>query len=130
VRTGDELRRAFALVIAAQAAHSVEEYAMRLFDVFAPARAVSSVFGAGDLARGFAIANALIVLFGVWCYVFRVRTGHPSARGYAWFWCGLELANGVGHLLLAAAAGGYFPGAGTAPLLLASAAYLGWALRT
>jgi hypothetical protein len=117
-------RAAFGLLILAQAAHSVEEYAYRLFDVFAPARFVSGLFSS-NIALGFALANTAIVLFGVWCYLARVRSSHPSARGYAWFWTCLEFANGIGHLLLSARRGGYFPGVGTAPLLLAGSLYLG-----
>jgi hypothetical protein len=115
---------AFALVILAQAMHSVEEYVFRLYDVFAPARWVSGLFSA-DAAVGFAIGNAAIVLFGIWCYWFRVRSNHPGASGYAWFWACLELANGAGHLLFTALRGAYFPGVGTAPLLIASSCYLG-----
>jgi hypothetical protein len=116
-------RAAFALVILAQAAHSVEEYVYRLFDVFGPARFVSRVFSA-NLSLGFALANIAVVLFGGWCYFARVRLSHPSARGYAWFWTCLELANGVGHVILAAGQGVYFPGVGTAPLLLGTSSYL------
>lgn len=117
------MKRAFLAVILAQAAHSVEEYVFRLYDVLAPARFVAGLFSS-DLARGFAIANALIVAFGVWCYAARVRVGAPSARAFAWFWALLELGNGIGHTAFAIAAGGYFPGVGTAPLLVATGAYL------
>jgi len=116
-------RTMFALLIAAQAAHSVEEYVFRLFDVFAPARFVSGLFSS-NLATGFAIANVLIVLFGFWTYLARVRRPHPRERAYGWFWACLEFGNGVGHLMLAAASGGYFPGVGTAPLLIAASSYL------
>jgi hypothetical protein len=116
-------RAAFGLLVLAQAAHSVEEYAFRLFDVFGPARFVSSLFS-DNIARGFAVANIGIVLAGVWCYVARVRTPHPSERAYAWFWTCLELGNGVGHLVLSGVRGGYLPGAGTAPLLIAASSYL------
>ena len=95
----------------------------RLFDVFAPARFVSGLFSS-DLATGFAIANLGIVAFGLWCYLARVRTPHPGERAYAWFWTYLEFGNGVGHFMLAAATGGYFPGVGTAPLLTAASSYL------
>ena len=117
-------RAAFGLLILAQAAHSVEEYAFRLFDVFGPARFVSGLFS-DNIARGFAVANIGIVLVGVWCYVARVRTPHPTERAYAWFWTCLELGNGVGHLILSGVRGGYFPGAATAPLLIAASSYLG-----
>lgn len=122
-------RIAFALVILAQAAHSVEEYVFRLFDVFAPARWVSGLFSA-NLALGFALGNVCIVLFGAWCYWARVRPSHPGARGVAWFWACLELGNGMGHILFAVLRGTYFPGVGTAPLLIATSCYLGFRLMT
>jgi hypothetical protein len=121
-------QRAFALLIFSQAVHSIEEYVFRLFDVFAPARWVSGLFSE-NLAFGFAIANTLLVLFGVWCYAARIRLSHPSAPRFAWFWVCLELANGVSHLILAALEGGYFPGVGTAPLLFGGACYLAATLR-
>ena len=120
-------QRAFALLILVQAAHSIEEYVFRLFDVFAPARWVASLFST-NLALGFALANTALVLFGVWCYVARVRPSHPSARAYAWFWVCLEFGNGVSHMILASLEGGYFPGVGTAPLLISSACYLAFTL--
>ena len=58
------------------------------------------------------------------------RPGLAAARawrGLASFWAVLESMNGVVHLLLALAARGYFPGAATAPLLLALG--LGLAMR-
>jgi Protein of unknown function with HXXEE motif len=116
-------RTAFLALILAQAAHSVEEYVFRLFDVFAPAQFVSRLFG-DDLARGFATANVGLVLFGLGCYVASVRRGGPSARFLGWFWALLELANGTGHCLLALGRGGYFPGLATAPLLLGISGYL------
>ena len=111
-------RRLFLWLIVVQAAHSVEEYLFRLYDVLAPARWVSGLL-TDDLAAGFALANTCIILLGVWCYLARVRTSHPSGRGWAWFWAALEGANGAGHLAFAAGARSYFPGAATAPALLA-----------
>ena len=70
-------RDAFGLLILAQAAHSVEEYFYRLFDVFAPARFVSGLFSS-NTALGFALANIGIVLFGACCYLARVRPSHQS----------------------------------------------------
>ncbi len=111
------VRSIFLALILAQAAHSVEEYAFRLYDVLAPARFVRSLFGA-DREIGFVVFNSALVLFGLWCWQARVRPGHRSARAFAWFWALLEIANGGAHLALAAIAGGYFPGLATAPLLL------------
>jgi hypothetical protein len=121
-------RLLFAALVLAQALHSVEEYAFRLWEVLAPARWVATRLLA-DPALGFAIANAAIVAFGVWCYAARVRPGHPSARAFAWGWALVEGANGAGHLVLARTAGGYFPGAATAVLLLVIAIALGLSLR-
>jgi hypothetical protein len=116
-------RSAFLALIVAQAAHSLEECVFRLYDVFAPARFVSGLLSS-DLARGFAIGNAALVLFGVWCYAARVHRGLPSARGLAWFWSLLELGNGISHSAFALARGGYFPGVATAPFLLGISVYL------
>lgn len=121
-------RLAFAALVAAQALHSVEEYRFRLFDVFGPARFASGLVS-GDRAAGFAILNTGIVLLGVASWLIFVRPGVPGARGVALFWTGLELANGVVHLLLALDRGGYFPGAYTAPLLAGISSYLGFRLR-
>ena len=121
-------RLAFLLLIAAQAAHSIEEYWFRLYDRLAPTRALSDALGF-ERPVAFAIINAALVLFGLWCYVARVRGGHRAARGFAWFWALLETANGIGHCGLALAAGGYFPGLATAPLLLAIGLYLAWRLN-
>jgi len=120
----DRRRAAFGLLIAAQAAHSVEEYVTRMYDVFAPAEFVSRLFSS-NLQIGFAIFNGVLVLFGIWCYVARVRTAHPNERAYAWFWTVLEAGNGAGHLLLSLVTRSYFPGVATAPVLLALAYYLG-----
>jgi len=117
-------RTTFLWLVIAQAAHSVEEYVFRLYDVLAPARWVSGLLGI-DRALGFVIANTLLVAFGLWCYFARVRPPHPAGRGWAWFWTILEASNGIIHLGLAAAAGGYFPGAATAPLLIAVSGVLG-----
>ena len=116
-------QRAFVLLILAQAAHSLEEYVARLYDVFPPARFLSCLFS-DDLRTGFVIANVLLISFGLWCWAVPVRRGWPSALGVAWFWAVLELTNGTIHLGLAVVRGGYFPGVLTAPLLIATGAWL------
>jgi hypothetical protein len=118
----------FLALILAQAAHSVEEYVFRLHDVLAPARYVSALFGV-DRQIGFVVVNCALVLFGLWCWRARVRPGHRSARGFAWFWALLEIGNGCAHVALAVMAGGYFPGLATAPLLLGLGGWLVLALR-
>ena len=116
-------RFAFLALILTQAAHSVEEYVFRLYDVFAPARFISGLVS-DNLAVGFVVFNAALVLFGLWCYAARVRTSHRSARGWIWLWVVIEFGNGVGHTALAVARGAYFPGAATAPVLLALSTFL------
>jgi hypothetical protein len=113
----------FLLLMLVQAAHSVEEYVARLYEVFAPARFVSSLVSA-DLSLGFLVVNTALVAFGVWCWAVPVRSRWPSAGAVAWFWGLLELGNGIGHSVLAASRGGYFPGVLTASLLLVVAAWL------
>ena len=113
----------FLFLILAQGAHSIEEYVTRLYEVFAPARFVSSLVS-NDLALGFVVVNASFVMFGLWCWAVPVRSGWHAARGLVWFWTILELGNGIGHSALALSRGGYFPGVVTAPLLLLFAAWL------
>jgi hypothetical protein len=117
-------QKLFLALILTQVAHSIEESVFRLYDVLAPARIISGLVSS-NLAVGFASGNAALIVFGFWCYFARVRAGHRSGRGWAWFWTLLEAGNGTGHLLFAAGAGAYFPGVATAPLLLGFAAWLG-----
>jgi hypothetical protein len=113
----------FLFLILVQASHSIEEYFTRLYDVFAPARFVSSLVG-NYLSMGFLVSNAALVGFGLWCWAIPVRSGWRAGPGLVWFWTLLEIGNGIGHLVLAASRGGYFPGAGTAPFLLLAAGWL------
>jgi len=117
-------RSAFLALVVAQGAHSVEEYACGLHEVFAPVRLVSGWVG-GDPALGFAVLSIAVLAFGVWCYVVRVRPGHASASTWMWPWILVELGNGSAHSAMVVARGGYFPGAVTAPVLFALAVFLG-----
>ncbi len=124
-RTSPVVRGRFLALIGAQALHSVEEYFTKLYDVFPPARFISGLFTT-NLRLGFAAFNLALVAFGVWCYAARVRPNHPAAAGWIWFWVVLELGNGAGHLGMAAMRGAYYPGAATAPLLVAVGAMLAY----
>jgi len=116
-------RNAFLALIVTQAAHSVEEYASRLFDVFAPARFASGLVGSSP-GLVFAILNIAVVAFGAWCYFARVRPGHASAANWMWPWAVVEFVNGGVHTVMALARGSYFPGSATAPILLVLAMFL------
>jgi hypothetical protein len=113
----------FLFLVLTQGAHSIEEYVTRLYQVFAPARFVSSLVS-NNLALGFLVVNGTLVAFGLWCWAFPVRSGWRAAPGFVWFWTILELGNGLGHSGLALRQGSYFPGVITAPLLLLFASWL------
>jgi hypothetical protein len=121
-------RIVFLALILSQAAHSIEEYSHRLYDVLAPARFVSGLFSS-DLRMGFVIFNVLLVAFGLGCFFGPVLRGSRSAVGLAWFWVVLEFLNGCAHIIWAASAGAYRPGLATAPLLVTIALILGWQLQ-
>lgn len=122
------VRGAFGALVLAQAAHSAEEYAGRLWESFPPARFLTGLVSS-NLEVGFLVLNVSLVAFGLWCFIWPVQRQWPSARALAWFWVGLELINGVGHGIWSARQGGYTPGLATAPLLFVIAAYLGRQLR-
>lgn len=116
-------KSAFLALIVVQAVHSFEEYFFGLYEVFAPAHFVSGLVSK-DLSTGFAMLNLVVVGFGAWCYVCRVRPGRASAYGWIWVWILIELGNGVVHTTMAVFRGAYFPGVVTAPLLFALALLL------
>jgi Protein of unknown function with HXXEE motif len=113
----DRLQLTFLAVIVAQAAHSLEEYRGRLYDVFPPARFVSGAITA-DRERGFVALNVLILAFGAWCWVWPIRRHWRIAIGLAWVWAVVEVLNGIGHSAWSLMRGGYTPGVATAPALL------------
>lgn len=110
---------AFLLLVCLQAAHSAEETAFGLYDLLPYFRWM----GAGALPA-FATGNVLFVALGVWCHRRRIRPWAASAEAWLWFWCIVELANGILHPGWTLLAGRYVPGTATAPLLLAVSAHL------
>jgi hypothetical protein len=118
----------FLALVGTQAAHSVEEYIGRLYDVFPPARFVSGLI-AENLERGFVIFNVGLVAFGIWCFLWPVRKHWLAAVPLAWLWVGIELVNGVGHPLWSLRELRYTPGVATAPVLLLLALYVARQLR-
>jgi hypothetical protein len=115
-------------LIGVQAAHSIEEYLGRLYEVFPPARFASSLVSA-DPRRGFIVLNVALVLFGAWCLLWPIRRRWASAAAFAWFWVVVEFINGVGHPAWSLVQRQYTPGAATAPILLVLAVVLAHQIR-
>ena len=109
--------RLFLWLVIAQSAHSVEEYAFRLYDVFPPARWLVSLFS-DDPRTGFIIFNIAFDAFGFWCYLWPVRRGWPSAIPIMWVAAVIEATNGIVHPAFSIAVGGYTPGLITSLALL------------
>lgn len=113
------MKNTFLLLTLVQAAHSLEEYFARLWEVFAPAAILSSLVSASNPEGGFLLINVSLVAVGFWCYFWVVRREHRNARAWIWFFVGLESVNVVGHALWAATSQGYRPGLFTAlPFLI------------
>ena len=119
---------AFGALLLAQVAHSVEEYIGRLWESFPPARFLTGLVSQ-DREWSFVTLNILLIGFGVWCLLWPVRHGWPSAVYLGWAWVIVEVINPIVHSLWSLHQGGYTPGVATAPVLLASAVYLGYQLR-
>lgn len=113
----------FLALVCAQAAHSLEEYAGSLWQVFAPARYFSGLVSP-DLELGFIVINTTLVAFGLWCFLWPVRRRWPSATVFVGFWVVIELINGIGHPLWSLSRRSYTPGLVTSILLLVLAASL------
>lgn len=118
-------RTVFGLLIAAQAAHSVEEYLGRLWEVFPPAAFASGLVSSNRQA-GFVALNIALVAFGLWCFARPVSRGWPSAPRFVAIWTAIEIINGLGHPLWSLFQGHYTPGVATAPILLVLAISLAW----
>lgn len=108
------LQTVFLLLALSQAAHSLEEYFGRLWEVFAPARYLSTLASPANPEVGFVVINTLVVVLVFWCYFRIVRRDARSARAWIWFWVLLESINGIGHVAWSATSGQYQPGLLTA----------------
>lgn len=122
------IKTAFGALVAAQAAHSIEEYAGRLWESFPPATLLTGMISP-DRELGFIVINSGVIGFGLWCALWPVRREWPSATPLIWFWIVLETINGIGHPLWSLLQRGYTPGVISAPILLALALYLGYQMR-
>jgi hypothetical protein len=122
------LQFGLAVLVLAQAAHSVEECVGRLWESHPLARFVAGLVSS-DVAQGFVIANLLIVGFGAWCVLWPMRYRWRVATSLAWFWVIVEIANALAHSLWSLLLGEYTPGLATVPVLMGAALYLGLQLQ-
>lgn len=113
----------FLILVFVQGLHSIEEYIGELWVVFPPARILCGLIS-DDLVTGFLIINIGLFIFGLWCWLFPIRKNYSYARFLIWFWIGLELINGSGHLIWTFTQKEYTPGLLTAPLLFILAIYV------
>lgn len=113
----------FALLVACQAAHSIEETVFGLYDWLPHIRWADRIADGGAFAL-FVTLNALFVLFGCWCYFARVRPGAPTAGFFIGLWATIEILNGILHPSWSLLVGAYVPGTATAPVLLVVALLL------
>ena len=124
----NRIKLAFGALLLALAAHSVEEYVGRFWESFPPAHFLTGLVSQ-DREWSFVALSIVLLAFGLWCLIWPVRRGWPSATYLAWGWVAVVAINGIVHALWTLHQGGYTPGVATAPLLLATAAYLGYQLR-
>jgi hypothetical protein len=113
----------YSAAVLAQCAHLTEEYRTGFYRLFPP------ILGSDIWS-----ANQFLIFNMVWLAVF-VFAGIGLARGWrpaavvAFFLAlGGGIGNGLGHLVLVVRAGGYFPGAYTAPLVFLAGSMLAFQL--
>jgi len=116
------------MLVLVQGLHSIEEFHGSLWEVFPPARFLTSLVSE-NLETDFLINNIGLFIFGLWCWLLPVRRNKPSATGFIRFWIIVELINGVGHPVWALYEGGYVLGLVSDTILLIMAIFLGMAWR-
>ncbi len=119
----------FAILILCQAAHSTEETVYALYDWLPYIRWADEVFSSGALVL-FVFGNVAFVLFGCWCYLFRVKTRTANAGFFVMLWAVIEILNGILHPVWSLIAGRYVPGTATAPFLFVLGVLLLWRWNT
>lgn len=120
---GHRTTNIFLILVILQAAHSVEEYVGRLWEVFAPARYLTGLISKNhDFA--FLVLNIGFIVFGIICWLFILSTKSEISTIILWFWIIIELINGIGHTIYAIFQKEYIPGLITAPLIFTAALFL------
>lgn len=115
--------RALAIAIGVQSVHFAEEAATGFHQRF------PTLFGLPELPFSFFVVFNLTWI-GIWvASVPGLRSARPAAFFAAWFLAIAGMLNGIAHPLLAVAAGGYFPGLASSPLIGGVGAWLWLRLR-
>ncbi len=115
--------RALALTTGVQAVHFVEETATGLHEQ------LPALFGLPGIPLSLFLVFNLTWLATWVASVPGLRSARPPAFFAAWFLAIAGMFNGIGHPLLAIAAGGYFPGLVTSPFIGGVSVWLWLRLR-
>ncbi|HUS02832.1 MAG TPA: HXXEE domain-containing protein [Chitinophagaceae bacterium] len=118
----NKIKIAFLLLVLTQAAHSIEEYYGKLWEVYAPAKFITSLVS-NDHEKGFVIINIALFIAGILIWLAAIRN-FPPAIVPVWVLTILEIINSVGHSVWAVMERDYVPGVATAPVLFILAIYL------
>lgn len=102
----------------AQAAHSIEEMRMRLYEFFDVIAARFPGFPMRNMSADTFAAINLLVVAGVLALVPFVQARCGWALGLAGVVAAIEILNGIGHAGISLLIGQYMPGTYTAPALL------------
>ena len=115
--------RALALTTAAQALHFLEEAATGFNEE------LGGLLGLPSMPFAFFMVFNLVWI-GIWvASVGMVRSGRPFAFFAAWFLAIAGMFNGIAHPALALAAGAYFPGVVSSPVIAGLSVWLWLRLR-
>ena len=115
--------RVLTAAVAIQGIHFAEEAVTGFHERF------PGLFGLREMPFSFFVLFNLVWL-GIWIVSIRgLRAGRPAAFFAAWFLAIAGALNGIAHPLLAMAAGGYFPGLLSSPLIGVAGVWLWLRLR-
>ncbi len=115
--------RVLALSVAVQGIHFAEEAATGFH------QSLGGLFGLPAMPFSFFVAFNLMWL-GIWiASVPGLRSARPAAFFAAWFLAIAGMFNGIAHPFLALAAGRYFPGLVSSPVIAAASVWLWLRLR-
>ncbi len=121
------VERAFPSLVLIQSVHALEEYAFRFYEVFPPARLLNDHLP-GLSRPGFILFNLALIGFGLFSYFNWVRRGRAFSQTVVWIWVGIELYNGIAHVVWGVLIRNYNPGLISALPAAILASYVGYRL--